>query len=373
MKIHIFSQKTNIIFCGIVFPAGTIYEPPHLKGISHFVEHMIFTSSHFFEVEQNGFIADAITYPDFMIIYLYGPPEISHFRSALNAFASALCADAYFHDAFETVKKTILSEIYETNSNPSKLIYDLLFYNTFHEVPVYGTTDTVSAITLEDCIIFKKYLFSQKNINVILYGDVGRKHINITRDIITRVFTGNTILSRFQSPLKKNIQIDFDLNCGDVCFIAATSPCQRADFPSAVFTESVLTIGSENPVTEIFLQKYGLGDTAELVVNYLEHLAAPCVVLHNIPKKQVKVIDKAVRDFAERIDEICDNADALEYRKKLFCSSVYSQNLEYKITILARYIMDGFCPRSFSEMIEHFCSAEPLVFLPEKIRKICIF
>jgi predicted Zn-dependent peptidase len=145
---------------GVYAMVGSRSEPEHLNGLAHVVEHMVFkgagsrgTREIAEAIEDVGGIINAWTARDQTVFY--GRTLAKDMPLLADLIADFLRAPHMDEEHLEREKAVILSELGEVTDSPDDLVHDHLFEAAFHHEPlgrsVLGRTETISAITADDC------------------------------------------------------------------------------------------------------------------------------------------------------------------------------------------------------------------------------
>jgi predicted Zn-dependent peptidase len=144
---------------GIFVGTGSGDEPAGRRGISHFLEHVLFkrtrrrsTVQIAREIDRLGGDVDAFTTKEYTGFYAHSLD--SHFEEALDLLSEIVLAPAFEAEDIEVERGVILEEIGESNDNPDDLVHELFvrsFWRT-HPLgePILGTTETVRSIGVTD-------------------------------------------------------------------------------------------------------------------------------------------------------------------------------------------------------------------------------
>jgi len=152
--IKVPNTKTVALAVGVKI--GSIYEPEERRGISHFLEHMMFKSNYKYSAEEinrivefSGGIFNAFTSRD-MTVYFFEVLK-ENFEKVFDVFYSMFTNKEYRENEFEKEKLVVLSEIEMYENDPTRRIYDLgplaLFGKSDLGDPIAGYRETVQSIT----------------------------------------------------------------------------------------------------------------------------------------------------------------------------------------------------------------------------------
>ena len=165
IRTHVLDNGTTLLIeemrdvrsfaLGVYVRAGSGDEPPSRRGMSHFLEHLLFkrtrqrTNAEISRViDRLGGEVDAFTTKEYTGFYVHTLE--AHFEEALDLIADVVLAPAFQAGDIETERGVILEEIGEANDNPDDLVHEM-FVGSFWKshplgAPILGTASTVGAI-----------------------------------------------------------------------------------------------------------------------------------------------------------------------------------------------------------------------------------
>jgi predicted Zn-dependent peptidase len=166
---------------GLFVRAGSGDEPPERRGVSHFLEHVLFkrtkrrsTVRIAREIDRLGGDVDAFTTKEYTGFYAHCLD--SHFARALDLLSDIVLAPAFGTQDVEVERGVILEEIGEANDNPDDLVHEV-FVRSFwkrHPLgePILGTTGTVRAIGVSDLYRYHRERYAPGNLIFSIAGHV---------------------------------------------------------------------------------------------------------------------------------------------------------------------------------------------------------
>ncbi|MBC8645912.1 MAG: insulinase family protein [Thermoanaerobaculia bacterium] len=174
-------QDVRSFTLGFFVRAGSQDEPPGKRGMSHFLEHVLFkrtrrrsTVQIARAIDRLGGDVDAFTTKEYTGFY-------AHTLDSRFAGALALLGDLVLFPAFdladvEMERGVILEEIGEANDNPDDLVHEM-FVRSFWKshplgAPILGTADTVRSIGLTDLYRYYRERYTPDNLIVSVAGHV---------------------------------------------------------------------------------------------------------------------------------------------------------------------------------------------------------
>jgi zinc protease len=160
---------------------GSHNETEDILGIAHLVEHLVFkgTDKHNSEeinqyIESLGGYVNAFTSFEETQFYCTLPSEF--WKEAIDFINDLVFFNTIPEEEFELEKGVVLNELRMYSDDPVSVCQDNLFKIIFHEditkQLVGGTVDTVSKITREDVINFIDENYINKNIDIIITGNI---------------------------------------------------------------------------------------------------------------------------------------------------------------------------------------------------------
>ena len=174
-------QDVRSFALGFYVRAGSGEETPAKRGISHFLEHVLFkrtrrrsTVEIARAIDRLGGDVDAFTTKEYTGFYAHTLD--SRFSEALDLLGDIVLAPAFDSDDIEVERGVILEELGEANDNPDDLVHEMFvrsFWRT-HPLgePILGTAATVGAIGLGDLYRYYRALYTPDNLIVSVAGHV---------------------------------------------------------------------------------------------------------------------------------------------------------------------------------------------------------
>jgi predicted Zn-dependent peptidase len=174
-------QDVRSFSLGFFVGAGSGEEPPGKRGLSHFLEHVLFkrtrrrtTVQIARAIDRLGGDVDAFTTKEYTGFYAHTLD--ARFAEALDLMGDIVLAPAFESDDIEVERGVILEEIGETKDNPDDLVHEMFvgsFWRT-HPLgePILGTTETVRDIGLGDLYRYYRERYTPGNLIVSVAGHV---------------------------------------------------------------------------------------------------------------------------------------------------------------------------------------------------------
>ncbi len=200
------------IALGVWIRVGGRFETKENKGISHFLEHMVFKGSKKYNRSRlkaliegkggtlNGFTSEELT------CYWAKTPKYN-LKTTLDVLLDMSLKPILDEKEFLKERSVILEEIKMYKDLPQIYVYDLLDSIMWPDhplgMPIIGQEESLSDITVQDMSRFQKKFYTAPNIVVALAGDI--EH-NMIADRISKIFSksNGTLKNRFLKAGIKN-------------------------------------------------------------------------------------------------------------------------------------------------------------------------
>ncbi|MDP3881525.1 MAG: pitrilysin family protein [Nanoarchaeota archaeon] len=179
MTIVMEKRDIPVVSLAICNKFGAGYEESKIKGISHFIEHLVFTGTKTRthedisrEIEKRGGMVNAFTANQITGFWFKLPSE--HLFSGLDILRDILQNPTFDKAKFEKEKKVILEEIKMYHDDPSRNVHDHLTENLY-EPPfgenIAGCKESVSALERNFVYNYYKEKYRASNYVVVIVGD----------------------------------------------------------------------------------------------------------------------------------------------------------------------------------------------------------
>ena len=172
-------QDVRSFSLGFFVRAGSQDEPAARRGISHFLEHVLFKRTRRRSnvqiaraIDALGGDVDAFTTKEYTGFYVHTMD--TRFADALDLMGDIVLSPAFDGKDIENERGVILEEIGEANDNPEDLVHEMLVRSFWkgHPLgePILGTTRSVRAISRRDLYAFHKSRYVARNLIVSAAG-----------------------------------------------------------------------------------------------------------------------------------------------------------------------------------------------------------
>ena len=164
---------------GFFVQAGSQNEPASRRGISHFLEHVLFKRTRRRSnveiaraIDLLGGDVDAFTTKEYTGFYVHTLD--ARFGDALDLMGDIVLSPAFVSADVENERGVILEEIGEANDNPEDLVHEM-FVRAFWKghplaAPILGTAQTVRAVSREDLYRYHRSRYAAGHLIVSAAG-----------------------------------------------------------------------------------------------------------------------------------------------------------------------------------------------------------
>lgn len=179
--VMLYDKKvSNSVVIEITFRVGSNYEKNNVLGISHFLEHLLFDGTKTrnsrqiaFEIEKYGGEINALTTNERTSFYVRLPKK--HFKIGLDILSDIILNPLFLQEEIDKEKSIIFEEINMINDTPMYYQW-ILFVKTIFKVsnarhPVYGSKETIKALSRDDIIDYYQTHYNANNMIVTVTGD----------------------------------------------------------------------------------------------------------------------------------------------------------------------------------------------------------
>jgi predicted Zn-dependent peptidase len=171
---------------GIWVRAGSRYEPRHLNGICHFIEHMLFKGtptrdalSIAKEIDSVGGILNAFTSKEFTAFYAKVLKE--DLELAVDLLADIFLNSIFPEEEIIREKQVICQEIHQLEDNPEELVHEIWGMNFWraHALgqPILGTIPNIVAIDRDTLLSYKSENYLPSEIIVAAVGNLDHDRV----------------------------------------------------------------------------------------------------------------------------------------------------------------------------------------------------
>lgn len=203
MKAHLIPSKgTDAVTVLVLTKLGSRYEPDHLWGASHFIEHLMFKGTEkrpsTIEISRTleRYGADFNAYTGKERTGYYVKIQKDHADVAVDLLHDMIFHSLYDNEEMEREKGVIIEEIKMYEENPmihlGDLMEDGLYRGSRLGKNIAGTAESMRAMKREDVIEFRDRHYKPENMVVIMAGAVPENALQMLNSTFGQIESAET-------------------------------------------------------------------------------------------------------------------------------------------------------------------------------------
>ncbi|MBX4196487.1 insulinase family protein [Candidatus Pacearchaeota archaeon] len=179
MTVIMEKRELPVISLSITNKFGAAYEVSNIKGIAHFMEHLVFTGTQTRthedisrEIEKKGGVLNAFTSNEVTSFWFKLPSE--HLFAGLDILIDMLTSPLFNPQKFEKEKKVILEEIKMYHDTPQHYVFEKIESNLYDKPlgeGIIGSEKTIKALGRDFVAEYFKKNYSAENYIVTAVGN----------------------------------------------------------------------------------------------------------------------------------------------------------------------------------------------------------
>lgn len=210
--IRVVTQRVkymHTVSMGIWVANGTRHEAPHLNGIAHFIEHLLFKGTArrsarqiAMEIDSMGGILNAFTSHEYVCYYA---KVLAKFLPRItDLLCDIFLCSSFPSEEIERERRVILQEIKMRDDTPDVFIHDQFHQNFWQGdslgLTIPGSHETVSSLSREQIIDYKQSRYRPRDIVISAAGNVRHEEL---LSLMEGAFSGMTSdqRSRTEAPV----------------------------------------------------------------------------------------------------------------------------------------------------------------------------
>ncbi len=174
-------RNTESVAIEVLIKIGSDYEPEGRKGITHFIEHMVFegtttrTAQELSnEIESVGGEINAVTSHEKTFFYAVVPKDYA--SRSFEILADILSNPTFEENAIEKEKKVVIDEIKMLEDDPMLFAATKLSQSAFEKIPaknpVHGYPASIKKLTREQVLSFFRRFYVGSNMIISIVGNL---------------------------------------------------------------------------------------------------------------------------------------------------------------------------------------------------------
>lgn len=363
---------------GFWFSTGSRSEPDNLRGVTHFVEHMLFkgtSSRSSFDIasafDRMGGYVNAFTEREAVCMYCVVPSV--HVEKALEILCDMTSHSSFNNADIQREKQVIKSEIITAQDDPEEASLDAVGEAVWPDqkisASISGSIADVEKLAQDDLYAWYEKRFVRGPLTVCITGNYNADSITGILEMLPE----HTAHVRWSDEHEENQLLkQTPVWKSGLNFISA--PFQQEQFfvlyPVAYpvseklyFTFAVLNAISGGTMSSRLFQrlreKGGFCYTVDSFFSYYEDTGCWCVYASSAKQESVRIISDIRMELNDLFLHSITDAE-LDAAKEHVCGEemIASEDVEYRMKRLARSYQSGYTVRTTEDIIEIFRSIQ---------------
>lgn len=338
LKIITIKKDTKLAAINIGVKIGSLYEEENERGVSHFIEHMMFKGT---ETRNNEKLNNELeflageynAYTDYTsTVYSIACLE-EEIENATELLGDMMINSSFLKEEMKKEKGVILAEIRTSNDDVEDLSFRRANELGFNKSPlkneILGSSKTVSSFKREDLLNYYKKYYTPDNAVISMVSSLDHE---VMQTIIKKFFSkwegichkkGNIIMENNNSLIEETFKHNIE-QC-TVTYLYSLKDLEKEDELALKILNHKLGESSNSLLFRELREKRGL---AYDVYTYLD-LSKNVKTLHiftaiseDVIDETIDVIDKCIEDIKEK--RIIVDYNTLELMKKVHKTAIIS-------------------------------------------------
>jgi predicted Zn-dependent peptidase len=171
------------VLVAVAVRAGSAWETPDTRGVTHFLEHMLFNGSERFSreeisgwVDDNGAFLNAFTRKEVTVYFLLARADL--LEQSIEILSQMLLHPVFDAGEVEKERKVVLEEMNQGAGDPLETVSReadrYLYRGSSLTEPVIGYESTIAGVSREAIIGYYRSRYSPSNMRIFVTGDYDR-------------------------------------------------------------------------------------------------------------------------------------------------------------------------------------------------------
>jgi predicted Zn-dependent peptidase len=264
-----------VVSFSISMPFGGGFENSDVKGIAHFIEHLVFTGTKTRthedisrEIEKKGGILNAYTAQEVTSFWFKLPSE--HLFSGIDILSDMLNNPVFKPDKFEKEKKVILEEIKMYHDDPSRQVYEQIEKNLYGPPfgeGIIGREETINNLKRDYVVEFFNKVYGSSDFIVTLVGNADFEKVC---DYIEKKFDKKHGQSKMPTITKKNDESTEErpgIDQAHLVFAIHAPPSKSKEFYALEVLDAYLANGMSSRLFLKIREEKGLAYSVRGMIN----------------------------------------------------------------------------------------------------------
>jgi predicted Zn-dependent peptidase len=323
MTVIMEARELPLVSVSITNRFGGGYEDSKIKGIAHFIEHLVFTGTETRshedisrEIEKKGGVLNAFTWHEVTSFWFKMPSE--HLFAGFDILVDILKNPKFDSEKFEKERKVILEEIKVYHDNPRSAVSDQIdknmFENPFGEL-VIGSKESVSSLERDFVFDYFKNAYSPENYIVTVVGKGDFEEICAYLESNFQAGGGSEKMKEIKK--KRGDSVEERDGIDQAHFILAMhAPLPSSeDFKTLEVLDAYLASGMSSRLFLEIREKRGLAYTVSSSISGEKNWAMYSIYV-GTTKEKVEEVKKIILEEFNKVGEMSEK-DLLEAKERI--------------------------------------------------------
>ncbi len=319
-------EKRNLPLVSVAFAvrAGGVNEEPGEKGISHFIEHMLYKGTPkrnakkiAEEIENNGGELNGFTSEEITAFWCKMPSK--HLDIALDVLSDMIKNPLFDAKEIEKERKVIFEEIKIYHDNPAAHVLDEIqksLYDGTMKINLAGTIETLTSIGREKLLEKFRQIYKPNNMILCVVGDAD---FNKLVEFAEKNFdneTGHVSQIQFGKRNGKELEERRGIDQANLVFAYHTPLANDEKNYAAIVLNSLMAEGMSSRLFEEIREKRNLAYAVKGTSNINKTFSYNLIYVGTM-KENVDKVKKLILDEFEKVSKKLEKAEIEKIKEKL--------------------------------------------------------
>jgi predicted Zn-dependent peptidase len=302
------SKDAGSVALGFWVGVGASQEPPHLSGVSHFIEHMLFKGTK----RRSSFqIANALESVGGSIDAFAGRESTAyvsrclaeHLRKAVAVTGDMLSNPAMEESAIETEKRVVIEEIRNFEDTPEEVVHEHLARSVWKSdsmaSPILGSVDSINGLGRASIRSFFEAAYVAPNVIVAASGKVNHRELvdYVDGSLTLPVTPGSIEVNSHGDALPRVFHDKREVSQCYICLGAEGVPyAERRRYP-AMLLSILLGGGMTSRLFQEVRERHGLAYSVYCSCEFYRRTGIFLIFLAVDPKKARKAVRRVATEL----------------------------------------------------------------------------
>jgi predicted Zn-dependent peptidase len=350
MTILFEQRELPIVSVAFAVRAGGVNEDTREKGISHFIEHMLYKGTPTRnskkiaeEIENNGGDLNGFTSEEIVAYFCKIPSQ--HLKIALDVLSDMVKNPLFDQKEFDKERKVIFEEIKMYHDNPRMFVMDEIqkaLYDGTMKINIVGTFETMNSITREQMIKKFKELYRPNNLILCVVGNANFDElIKFAEKNFNSSEKGKILQMKFNSLNESKVDEREGVDQANLVFAYHVPAANDKKSYAAIILNSLMADGMSSRLFSEIREKRNLAYAVRGEANINKTFAYNYIYVGAM-KDNVDKIKKLILDEFEKVSETLENKELQIIKDKLIGNyQISMEDSQEQMVNLLKFEIDG--------------------------------